>query len=192
MCLCIITRIYVYLQGLLWGSQSMCFRYGFPVPSFWDPFFRTRDSSSAEITEGLVTNKPRKNDQHCTIGHSPICFTSSVGTNHAVYIYIYISLRVYSTYSWMYYVIYYVWHVLCESNSKKKVLHQIQQMDDDLPKHLTSNHFSSRTAPPCKWQQPPGPVMWCKHSWRHMPHRCGLGKDDMVLPSPIGLPTWKL
>lgn len=110
----------------------------------------------------------------------------------SVYIYIYISLCVYSTYSWMYYVIYYVWHVLCESNSKKKVLHQIQQMDDDLPKHLTSNHFSSRTAPPCKWQQPPGPVMWCKHSWRHMPHRCGLGKDDMVLPSPIGLPTWKL
>lgn len=90
-----ITRIYVYLQGLLWGSQSMCFRYGFPVPSFWDPFFRTRDSSSAEITEGLVTNKPRKNDQHCTIGHSPICFTSSVGTNHAVYIYIYIFRYVY-------------------------------------------------------------------------------------------------
>ena len=78
----------MYLQGLLWGSQSMCFRYGFPVPSFSDPFFRTRDSSSAEITEGLVTNKPRKNDQHCTIVHSPICFTSSVGTNHAVYIYI--------------------------------------------------------------------------------------------------------
>ena len=79
----------MYLQGLLWGSQSMCFRYGFLVPSFSDPFFRTRDSSSAEITEGLVTNRPRKNDQHCTIVHSPICFTSSVGTNHAVYIYIY-------------------------------------------------------------------------------------------------------
>ena len=62
----------------------------------------TRDFSSAEITEGLC-------NQHCTIGHSPICFTNSVVTNHVEYICIYIY-----TYVWMYYVIYSV--LLCIFN----------------------------------------------------------------------------